>query len=246
MGAPLEPLFEELAWAPFHYMYFEDFFTDYAATQWGEQGDASGTFAVGDAANGIMAISPGATTDNDEQYIFTANEIVKPTASKPFYFEARVQYAEAATNAANVIVGVMDINAADTLIDNGGGPVATFDGFCFYKVDGGTVWKCRTSSGGSSARMDGSGTGVLRLKEVTAGGAAYQTLRIEFQPVAPTAWEVRYLVDGEVVEKHTISGATGQPVLANIDELNIVLGIKNGATAQETLNVDYCAVVGKR
>ena len=68
----------------------------------------------------------------------------------------------------------------------------------------------------------------------TAGGSLYQVLTIEFRPITATAADVVYFVDGTQVAKDsfTYTGAT---------EMQLLLGVKNGSTSLETLNVDYAA-----
>src|SRR5690606_15611651 len=107
-------------------------------------------------------------------------------AGKPAMAQCRLQYAEAATDDANAIFGFMDAVGADSLIDNGGGPKAEFDGAVFYKIDGGTRWRVRSSN--ATAHVD-------HQIENVAGGAAFVTLRIEVIPRADGYAEVSYWID---------------------------------------------------
>lgn len=101
----------------------------------------SGTVTVSDAVGGILLIHPsdGTIADNDETYVRTTAEIFKFADDKPLFIEVLLQYAEAATNAANIAVGFMDAVSANSLQDNGGGPKASYSGAVIYKVDGGTT-----------------------------------------------------------------------------------------------------------
>lgn len=211
----------------------DDFTEDQDAAVWVKTGDASSTNTVGDAVGGILAITPGAATDNDECYVESPNETFLFADNKPLIFEARVQFTEANTDDANIFVGVVDAVAANLLVDNGAGPKTTASGAAFYKVDGGTVWRCWTSK---------STTQTINTTGVTAGGASYQTLRIEVQDFSSTECEVTFFIDGVQCRDAT----TNDPIvhritMASATEMQIGLGVKNGDTNIETLNVDYVA-----
>ena len=102
----------------------DDFLRDVDSADWVTTLTDSGTASVGDAVGGVIALVPsdGTVADNDEAYIESANEVFKFAADKPLLFEARVQFTEAATNAANILVGLLDAVGANSLVDNGGGP----------------------------------------------------------------------------------------------------------------------------
>lgn len=187
----------------------------------------SGTVAVGDAVGGIVVLTPsdGTVGDNDEAYLKGTTEIYKFANNQPFRFEALVQFTEANTDDANIMVGVANAVAANHLQDNGAGPLASYSGACFYKVDGGTTWNVEVSVGA---------TQVTEALTDTAGGASYQRLRIEFQPITSTVGECRFWIDGVLkkVLSFTYTGAT---------EMQECFGVKNGSTNLEVLNVDYAS-----
>ena len=205
---------------------FDDFTHYVDAQQWTAVLTDSGTAAVGDAAGGVLALTASDATvaDNDEAYLHSTNELFLFAADRPIYFETRIQFTEAATDDANLLIGLMDGIAADALQDDGAGPKTSYSGAVFYKVDGETVWNCESSIGGSQ-------TTTATVK--TAGQSAYQTLRIEFQPVTSTVGEVRFFIDNELVGKH--SGFT----FTSGTEMQVVLGVKNGSENNESLNIDY-------
>ncbi len=194
----------------------------------------SGTVSVSDGAKGILAIVPsdGSVGDNDESYVKGTNETFLMAANKSIWFEALVQFAEANTDDANVIVGMVNAVAGDLLVDNGAGPKASFSGFVFYKVDGGTVWRCRSSVGTSYTDS---------ITNVTAGGSAYQRLSIEFRAIDSTLGEVSFLIDGAVVNDSNNRPIKHQITFTGATEMQIGAGVKNGGTNLETLNVDYFA-----
>jgi hypothetical protein len=204
---------------------FDDFDTYVTTQRWTTTADAGGTLALdADGVGGVLAVTTDGD-DNDEAYAELTVEMFKFAADKPLAFEARLQYAEASTDAANILVGVMDAPGADSLVDNGAGPKASYSGAVFFKVDGATVWNCESSIGSSQ---------VTTTTTKTAGGASNQTLRIEFQPLNATEGEVRFFVDDEFVAKHAIT-------FSSATEMSIVLGAKAGSINVETLNVDYVA-----
>ncbi len=214
----------------------DDFVRDIDTADWVTTLTDLGSASVGDAAGGVLALVPSDATvaDNDEAYVESANEVFRFAAGKPLLFEARVQFTEAATNAANIIVGVIDAVGANSLLDNGGGPPASYSGAVFFKVDGATTWNVETSNSTTqtTTELTASNANNLAKRTVTAGGAAYQTLTLEFVPYSATAAYVTFSVDGLVVAQHDY-------VFTSATEMQVVLGVKNGSTNNEQLNVDY-------
>ena len=215
---------------------FDDFTNDIDAAEWVTTLTDSGTGSVGDAAGGILALvaSDGTVADNDEAYVESPNETFLFANNKPLVFEARVQYTEANTDDANIIVGVKDAVAANTLLDDGGGPAASYSGAVFFKVDGGTTWQCETSIAGTQTTTDLTAANANNLSKVvqTAGGTAYQVLRIEFKPYSSTNAKVDFFIDGVHVASHDF-------IYTSATEMQICAGVKNGSANNETLNIDY-------
>ena len=131
--------------------------------------DAGTSAAAGDARAGVLVLTTGAT-NNNEVAVKTTNENYLFLADTDTYGAAYIQYAEAATDDANVMVGFMSALAADSLVDDGAGVRTTGCSAVIYKVDGGTVWRCHTRNGSASTDS---------VSTTTAGGAAYQKLEIE-------------------------------------------------------------------
>lgn len=193
----------------------------------------SGTATNTDGAGGLLSLTPsdGSVTDNDEIYLRTTKEMFLFANDKPIYFEVRIQYTEGATDDLNVCVGLMNAVAADSILDDGGGPKASYSGAVVFKVDGGTVWNCESSL---------AGTQTTTASTTTAGGSAYQTIGIHFQPTTSTTGEVTFTIDGAPfldsngdVIKHTIT-------YTSATEMHAFVGMKNGAdTTVETLVLDY-------
>jgi hypothetical protein len=221
----------------------DDFLRDVDSADWVTTLTDSGTASVGDAAGGIIALVPsdGTVADNDEAYIESANEVFKFAGDKPLLFEARVQFSEANVDDANVLVGLLDAVGANSLVDNGGGPPSSYSGAVFFKVDGGTVWQTETSNSTTQTTNElvASNTNNLAKRAVTAGGSAYQTLRIEYQPYSSTNAYVSFFVDGVLCAQHDY-------IFTSATEMQIGIGVKNGGANNETLNVDYVACVQER
>jgi hypothetical protein len=217
---------------------FDDFFGFDVVERWVVTADAGGAQDLdADGVGGILSIATGGV-DNDEAYAESLGEPFLLAADKPIELEARVKFVEANTDDANILVGLMDAPGADSLIDNGGGPKASYSGAVFYKVDGGTNWIVETSLGGSQ---------TTTTTDVTAGGSSYQTLRIVAQPVSATRIEVSFFIDPAGGSNFTqCQDAQGRPIkhvvtLGSPTEMALVLGAKAGGANAETLLVDYVA-----
>lgn len=211
---------------------FDDFINDIDSTQWTATLTDSGTATVGDAKNGILPLvcSDGSVGDNDEANLCSANELFIFTAGKPIYGRCKLQFSEANTDDANVGFGFCNAAAANTLLDNGGGVKVSGSCAAIYKIDGSNVWKCVTSTNGTS---------TVSTSITTAGGSSYQVLEINIEDYSSTQMQATFLVDGKylkdsnnIVIKHFVT-------IASATEMNVFVGAKNGDTNLETLNVDY-------
>lgn len=196
----------------------------------------SGTIATEDAAGGVLLFtaSDGTVADNDEVYLKSTKEVFLFADDKPLYGAWRLKFTEANTDDANVAMGFMDAVAANSILDNGGGPKASYSGATFFKVDGGVVWKFQTSIGAVQT--------TTTLSDVAAAGdGTYRIFEIECRPRSSTLMEVIPKINGKqcldsnyVPVKHlvTFTGAT---------EMQAFVGLKNGDTNLETLRLDYVA-----
>lgn len=211
---------------------YDDFLSVTSTQLWTSVLTDSGTASVGDAANGILALvaSDGTVADNDEAYIKSTKEIALFANNKPFVFEASIQFSEANTDDANVCVGLMNAVGADSIQDNGAGPAASYSGAVFYKVDGGTTWYAESSLGATQ--------NTTALTD-TAGGSAYQKLRIEFKPFSSTQANVAFYINDAHKCSHTLT-------YTSATEMQLFAGVKNGGANLETLNVDYISFNGVR
>lgn len=232
---------QELHNAPHFFGRLEDFlefvsgdlFTDTSA-------DTGAAVANPDAVGGEVTLTTGGT-DNNECYLHTTRELLKFAAGKPFVVQARLKFAEANTDDANVMFGVMNAPGADSLLDNGAGPKADYSGAVWFKADGETRWRVESSVGTTQTTSE---------TDQAAGGGGYQTLRIEFVPVSATKGKVTFLIDP--------SGGQGLFQVAPYDQANVrllriehevdfgsatemavVVGVKAGGANSEVVTVDY-------
>lgn len=208
--------------------FFEDFLYYSSGETLTTTASNSGTATVSDAVGGILAIaaSDSSAADNDETYVHSTTETFKFANNKPLWFEARVALTEANTDDANVLVGLMESVAANSLGDDAGGPEADYDGAVFYKIDGGTTWLAEVSNGTTQ-------TAVTLTGASFPGDGTYQKLKIEFIPTGATSSEVNFYIDG------TLVGTASAWDYSSTNEMEAVVGVKNGDTNGETLNVDY-------
>ena len=210
---------------------WDDFFSYTDAQLWTKlTADTTPTVTVGDAAKGILALYTDAT-NNNEVAVKSTKEVFLIAANKPIIGEAKVQFSEANTDDANIAFGFADAIGANLLVDDGAGPKTSFSGALIYKVDGGTVWKVVSSK---------STTQTISTSTTTAGGSAYQTLRIEIMPLDSATAMVTFYVDGNVL----IDSTTGKPIshtmtYTSATEMQVGVYAKAGGANAETLNVDY-------
>lgn len=181
------------------------------------------------------------TTDNNEAAVATTNELFKFIANKSIVGEGLIEYAEGATNVANVAFGFADAIGANLITDDGAGVTAT-DACLIYKVDGGTTWRFHTELGTLANKAGDGSSGAPAaetISDTTAGGTTAQTLRIEIVPRSSTVFEARPYVNG--VQLKTASGIPIVHALAlgTATDMDFGAYLKMGSSTSETLYVDY-------
>ena len=205
--------------------FFDDFWTFNDDDNWVDTVSDGGTVDSTDANGGVLSIATGAT-DNNESYVSSEHEILTFQTNKRLTLEARVKLTEANTDDANIIIGLSDTVAANSLVDDGAGPMASYDGAIFFKVDGGTVWQAETSNAGTQDTDTSAGA-------FTSG--SWHTLQIVYDYNDGVTAEVKFYVDGTL-------GATLDLTISGLAEMHVLLGAKAGAGNAETLLVDYIQV----
>ncbi len=179
---------------------------------------------------GVLAVAASDTSvaDNDEAYISSEALNWTLAANKTLYFEAAFTLTEASTDDANLIVGLMDTGAADSLQDNGGGPPDDYNGIVWFKVDGGTVFQFETAKSTSH--------------NTTASAGAF---------TSATKYRVGFLCEGVTKVTPYLDGVAGTALttVAGIPDgvaLGWTIGVKNGDTNAEIIYPDYVRVVQLR
>lgn len=195
--------------------------------------DAGTSVAIsGSVAAGAVLITTGAT-DNNEAALTTTNKPFTFAAEKPMLCEANVQYSEANTSAENICFGFSSVmGTANMLLDDGAGPAASFSGAIIYKIDGGTVWRFRTSIGT---------TYTDSISATTAGGATAQVLSIEVRTASSGYVEAVPFVNGlQLLDannkpiKHTFATTSAAAMQCGVYS-------KAGSANSEVATVDYIA-----
>lgn len=217
---------------PSRYALFQDHFFDLnvvATTgKWVVTKDGAVVGSVLDRAGGWAQIITDAN-DNDEFYLASIGESWLFQVAKKLWFEAKVEVTEAATNAANWIVGLTDANGANALLDNGAGPAASYSGAVFFKVDGSLVLQFETSNAGTQVTNATAGT-------VVSGAAVRVGFAYEYND-GVTGYVTPY-VDGVAGTRHSIT-------IASLTEMNAIIGVKAGTAAAQALKVDYIQIVAE-
>jgi hypothetical protein len=216
------------------YEFFDDFFAfDPTATvgNWATVLDAGPTLVAGmlDTAGGWAQITTDGD-DEDEYYLSSIAENWIFAASKPLWFEARVSVTEGAAGDGEVIIGLSDTVAANSLLDAGAGPMASYDGAVWFRVEDSAVWQFETSNAGT------------QVTNASAGAFLASTIyRVGFifDPADGTTGAITPYLNGVAGTPHAIT-------LAGLEEMHILAGVKNVGTTEQTLNLDYIRVLGVR
>jgi hypothetical protein len=216
---------------------FEDWNNYTSGNKWTTTTAGSGAAAVSATLpDGVLQLTPVDSSANREVYVATTNSLFKIQSGKNLYGEIYLQYSEANTNQAIIGFGFMSSVGAASLQDTTGIPKTSFSGAVMYKVPGALVWQT-CSSVGTVQNFNTSTKAV--------GGASYQVLRIEINPVSATIAEVSYWINDTQLLLAT--GRPGQNLIKDqltytgAAAMQFFVCCKNGSTTPESLNVDYSA-----
>ena len=192
--------------------------------------DGGATVAVGDARGGIVTLTTAAT-DNNECMLRSTNELFLPAAGRPMFGRVRMSHVEAFTDDANLFFGFASAAGINLMVDDAGGVRASGSIFGIYKIDGGTVWRCRSRNGTETTDT---------VSTSTAGGATYQTLGVEIIDLSTLSVDIVYTLNGSRLKNADGYDIVHTLLIASSTEMNVVYGIKNGGATLETLVADYC------
>lgn len=212
--------------------FFEDFFgitpQGYTITA------TSGTLAAGTAGTDLSITTQAA--DNAVGSVIGARQSIL-AANRPLYMIARLQFAEAATNVANLFVGFSSSAAAAVMGDNGAGPASSYSGIGLHKIDGGLNWIAEYSVGSTQKTQELTGIAVATVgqpvTDIVAGKAAYQVIEIVAIPKSATLCDVSFLIDGVVVMRFL------DQVYTSIAAMGPTVVVKSGSATAEVLLLDY-------
>ena len=239
MGQTLVPVVPQINFSRAHVLE-EEFYWYTDAQLWTKLVTDAGTSVAWTAgAGGLVLLTTGAT-DNNEVAIATTNAVFTPATNKPFNSVFYFQYAEAATDDANVAVGFSSgMNVANVIADDGGAPHTATNTACFiYKVDGGTVWKCLTQVGTAQ---------TISTSTKTAGGTAQAYAQINILPTADSKWEVEFRVDDKpLLDSTTYRAIKHSVTLTGVVAMKAGVYVKAGGATSETLKLDKVSVAQVR
>lgn len=190
----------------------------------------SGTVAALNERGGGVSI----TTQAADNAIGTLTLSAKPLvvdAAKPLSFSATIQFAEAATNAGNVYVGMSSSAVASTLGNDGAGPAADYSGVGFYKVDGSLNWFVEFANGTTHTTVELNSAASLNKIAQVAGSSAKQTLEIDVIPKTSTLCDVIFKINGVCVAKFM------DRVFTSLAAMAPLATVKAGSSTAEVLKV---------
>ncbi len=225
-----------------HSFFIDDDFEEHVtADRWTSlAADVGSSVAVGAAENGTVVLTTGAT-DNNEAAVSLTQGCFKLAAGKPHELETLLQYAEAATDDANVFHGFIEaaVGAANTMADNGAGPAADFDGAAFFKTDGGLNWNIVVSNGTTQTKVELTAANSLDKLVKVAGGSAQQRLAIQIMPKDATKADVLFFINDTLVYKIT-------DWTFPTSNMTVRTHVKAGGATSEVVNVDRIFAGKKR
>lgn len=227
----------------------DDFVDDFheldVTSRWTDTSADSGASPalVTDGTSSSVLLTAGAT-DNNECLLSTKRKW-DILANRPFTMEVRASTVEAATSAANWLVGFSSVGAtADLLRDDGAGVATTSaSGLWFYKVDGGTKWKV-----GSQVATTSYGDNTTNVTAGTSSGA-FASLRMEVRPLDTVSAEVAFLVDtGGGTDFHQCRDNTSGLLIKQIVTYTsyaaafFAADVKSGSGTGETMSIDLVKI----
>ena len=189
-----------------------------------EDDGKSGTDGVQDAVGGIYNHYCDGD-NNDESYVATTGECWMMATGKPLWFETKFTFTNSGTTAGVFCVGIANGGGgADTMIDTEGGPLASYDGFFFFKESGDTSISFESSLAGAQVTN-------TALATFTSG----------------TAHRLGVYYDGvtTITPYFNDVAGTAQTMATNTSEGNIFFGVKSNG-AEEYIAMDYIKCVQMR
>jgi hypothetical protein len=211
------------------YVVFDDFLSYNDADLWTVANTGVGTTLGHEGSVGRSTLKFLTTTStNDYATLATTNELFEFLANKAIVCEGRIIFTDGTDNTGMIAVGFANAIAGATMADTTGAITAN-DACLIYKLPSTTVWAFHTEVNGAA---------TATVSDTTAGGSAFQTLRIEIVPRSATTLEARPYVDG--VQLKT---AAGVPIKHDITPLTTTTEMDFGMI-HKTMHTDdftsYC------
>lgn len=202
---------------------------------------AAGTATGLNVNGGGIAIPTAAATDNSKSGWKPIGNIVTLGAGKTAWMGAKLQYTEANTNSANLLVGFISTVIGSALQNDGAGPPSSYSGAVFFKTDGGSAnWSVEVSLAGTQSTAELSASNTIDKLAKPAAGSAYQYLEVLIMPKNATYADVIFKIDGVTVFK------VMDWVITSVAAMSPIAMIMSGSTTPETINlrrVDFAQVI---
>ncbi len=213
----------------------DDFRTYVDGGEWTKlAADSGASVAAGDTEDGVLALTTGAT-DNNEAAVSTTKKIFLVGTDKPHVMDAFLKISEANVDDANIFVGFSSVIGANQMVDDGAGPATTMSGAGFYAVDspsGTKCWSVIVSNGSTqSTWVLNKATALNKIDNTIT--ATNQLLGIEILPKTSTVADILFKINGKCVFKVTDWS------YASIAAMYAGAYVKAGGAHSEVLNVDY-------
>lgn len=187
---------------------------------------------------GVVRLATAAT-DNNEAWLQPGGSasvmgLVSDTAGddRPLVFEARVKFTQVSDNGGSVFVGLSEegCTAADTKVNDTGVLVTTKDfiGFDTLHADGDAL---------RFIYQKGSQTQQVVLTKAISAGTWYN-LGFVYDPKAKTTERIKIYVDNELQSTFVTGANIAAATFPDGEELQPLFGIKTGAAAIASLDID--------
>jgi len=209
---------------------FFDDFTKLDTVQWASVDDGGTGSNTVDATHGGWMGVVTAGADNDYHTMTSAAKSFQFKAAKQLFFEAKVKLTEAATDQGSFVVGLMDTTTNGGLQTGTSGPLASFDGAIFYKIEGTQYIKFMVSD---------STTQQISTITWAFTSATDYVCRFEYGPDDGTTGWIQPYVNG-------VPGTRLTCTISTIAAMYALFGVKAGSSSAETLKIDYISIQGNR
>lgn len=229
---------------------YDDFTEGLSSTRWTTLAPDAGSATAGAGMNGYLSMTPsdGTVADNDEIYVY-GKSVFLPTRRRPIYGRVRLQLVEAASNQANFFFGFRSIVSENTLLDDSGGMEGSGIGCVWYKRDKSQYWTVQTRDfydfqDTVTQTPAGSITRTETIDGVVTSVTPWEELEIFLDdPVPPYTVRDRVQVATFRYNGVPLTDGNGAPIrhelsLLNVEEMTLVVGLKNGTGVAELLLVD--------